>query len=177
MSDVKSTEPARSSAAATSSPRPAPKKARRCPCCGRHALRLTREPGRACRYRHMYLTLPPELPVPTCHRCRHMVLTYESVPALDATLKAIFRAELVHRASAEISHLGAFYSQRRLERDFDLSQGYLSKLRSGDGVPSVVLVSLLALLSNEPSRVEELKGYWALPLTRVPPPSARKRAP
>ena len=177
MSDIKSTESARSSAAATSAPQPAPKKARKCPCCGRHALRLTREPGRACRYRHMYLTLPPELPVPTCHRCRHMMLTNESVPQLDATLKAAFRAELVHRASVEISHLSAFYSQRRLERDLDLSQGYLSKLRSGDSVPSVVLVSLLALLCSDPSRVEELKGYWALPLTRMHPPSARRRDP
>ena len=177
MSHAKSSEPTRPSAAAPTSPRPAPSKARQCPCCGRHSLRLTREPGRACRYRHMYLTLPPELPVPTCLRCRHMVLTYESVPQLDSTLKATFRAELVHRASVEISHLSAFYSQRRLERELDLSQGYLSKLCSGDSVPSAVLVSLLALLSSDPSRVEELKGYWALPVTRMPPPRERRRAP
>ena len=49
--------------------------------------------------------------MPTCNRCRHMVLTYESVPELDATLEATFRAELVHRASVEKSRLSQFYSQ------------------------------------------------------------------
>ena len=175
MSNAKSSEPARP-AAATPARRPAPSQARKCPCCGHHALRLTREPGRACRYRHMYLTLPPELPVPTCHRCRHMVLTYESVPALDATLEETFRAELIHRASVEITRLGQFYSQRKIERAIDLSQGYLSRLRSGGSVPSVALVCLLALLAAEPSRLEELKGYWALPLEPPPSPPSRKRA-
>ena len=175
MSHAKSSEPAQP-AAATPARRPASSKARKCPCCGHHALRLTREPGRACRYRHMYLTLPAELPVPTCHRCRHMALTYESVPQLEATLDAIFRAELVHRASVEISHLGQFYSQRKIERAIDLSPGYLSRLRSGDSVPSVALVCLLALLAAEPSRLEELKGYWALPLETQPSPPSRGRA-
>ena len=125
----------------------------------------------------MYLTLPTELPVPTCNRCRHMVLTYESVPELDATLEATFRAELVHRASVEITRLGQFYSQRKIEREIDLSQGYLSRLRSGDGVPSVALVCLLALLSNEPQRLEELRAYWALPLSSAPTPRKRKPSP
>ena len=51
----------------------------------------------------------------------------------------------------------------------DLSQGYLCRLRTGQGVPSVALVSLMALLRAEPSRLEELKRYWALPLDLPPP--------
>ena len=64
---------------------------------------------------------------------------------------------------------GGFYMDRLL----DLSQGYLSRLRAGDGVPSAILVSLLALLSKEPTRLEELARYWALPL--APEPNGRRR--
>ncbi len=124
----------------------------------------------------MCLTLPTDLPVPTCRLCRHRVLTFESVPELESTLAALFRAELVHRASVEITHLSKFFSQRRLEREIDLSQGYLCRLRYGDGVPSVALISLLALLSAEPSRLEELRRYWALPLEPLPSSRLRKRA-
>ena len=167
--------PAFAVAPAAPAPSPAPSQARKCPCCGHRTLRLTREPGRSCRYRNTYLTLPTELPVPTCRRCRHMVLTYESVPELKATLEATFRAELVHRASVEISHLAQFYSQRRIEREIDLAQGYLSRLKGGDGVPSAALVCLLALLRNDPQRLEELKAYWALPLPGEPSPLKRKQ--
>lgn len=148
-----------------------------CPCCGRRALRPTRRPGRACRYRNMCLTLPPDLPVPTCHLCKHMVLTYESVPELAGTLHEIFRAELVHRARVEITNLSAFVSQRKIELDLDLSQGYLCRLRTGQGVPSVALVSLLALLRSDPARLEELRRYWALPLEPLPPRIHKRRRP
>ena len=148
-----------------------------CPCCGRHALRPARRPGRACRYRNLCLTLPAELPVPTCRLCKHMVLTYEAVPELAATLKQVFRAELVHRAAAEITQLSRFCSQRKLELALDLSQGYLCRLRAGQGVPSVVLVSLMALLRAEPARLEELHRYWALPLESPPSRVGRRRAP
>lgn len=148
-----------------------------CPCCGRHALRPARRPGRACRYRNLTLTLPAELPVPTCRLCKHMVLTYEAVPELAATLRQAFRAELVQRARAEITQLSRFCSQRKLELAIDLSQGYLYRLRTGQGVPSVALISLLALLRAEPSRLEELRRYWALPLEPPPSPVQRRRAP
>lgn len=166
-------------AAAASPPPPTPRPLRspasKCPCCGRRGLRPKREPGRALRYRNMCLTLPTELPVPTCRLCRHRVLTFDAVPELESTLTALFRAELMHRASVEITHLSEYYSQRRLEREIDLSQGYLCRLRYGDGVPSVVLVSLLALLRADPYRLEELRAYWALPLPSEPAPRKRKQ--
>ena len=185
MSSDQSVEPSQTvhplaqiAAAASPSPpasRPPRTSASKCSCCGRRGLRPTREPGRALRYRNMCLTLPTELPVPTCRLCRHRVLTFESVPALESTLTALFRAELVHRASVEITHLSEYYSQRRLEREIDLSQGYICRLRYGDGVPSVVLVSLLALLRADPHRLEELRAYWALPLPSAPAPRKRKQ--
>jgi len=144
-----------------------------CPCCGRHAVRPLAQPGRVCRYRNAALTLPADLQVPTCRRCKHMLLSFESMPDLAATLEATYRAELVQRAAAEITKLSRVRSQRKLEAELDLSQGYLSRLRAGYGVPSASLVSLLALLSSDPTRLEELKRYWALPV--APPPRVGKR--
>ena len=162
-------------AAPAASPRTRPTgKASQCPCCGRHAVRPVAQPGRVCRYRNAALTLPADLPVPTCGRCKHLLLSFESVPQLAATLEATYRAELIHRAGVEIRRLGKFYSQRHTQEVLDLSLGYLSRLQSGDGVPSASLVSLLALLSHEPSRLEELKRYWALPVEAPPRAGTRK---
>ena len=156
-------------------PRPGRDNASKCPCCGRSALRPRRQPGRACRYRNLCLTLPGDLLVPTCRLCKHMVLTYQAVPELEATLERLYRDELIHRAAVEITHLGAVCSQRSLEVAINLSQGYLCRLRGGDGVPSFVLVCLLALLRAEPARLEELRRYWSLPLEPLLPRVSPKR--
>ena len=158
-----------------STPPPSRPKASKCPCCGHHTLRPTAKAHRFCRYRLVVLMLPAGLLVPTCSRCKHSILSFDSVPGLAAVLEAAYRSELMHRAAVEIAHLGQFYSQRRIERELDLSQGYLSRLRAGDGVPSAALVSLLALLRAEPRRLEELKTYWALPLPSDPPSPKRKQ--
>jgi hypothetical protein len=126
-----------------------------------------------CRYRNTALTLPADLLVPTCRRCKHLLLSFDTMPELAAALERTYRAELVQRAAAEIARLSQRLSQRKLEVAIDLSQGYLSRLRAGDGVPSAILVSLLALLGNEPARLEELARYWALPL--APEPQGRRR--
>ena len=167
-----SSDPAARQPSAPAPPRP---KASKCPRCGHHTLRPTKKAHRVCRYRLAVLTLPAGLLVPTGSRCKHCILSFDSVPELATTLDAAYRAELVHRASVEITHLRQFFSQRRIERELDLSLGYLSRLRAGDGVPSAALVSLLALLSNDPQRLEELKSYWALPLPAEPLPSKRKQ--
>ena len=162
-------------AAPAASPRTrASSKASQCPCCGRHAVRPVAQAGRVCRYRNMALTLPAELPVPTCGRCKHMLLSFDTVPLLAATLEATYRAELIHRAGVEIRRLGRIYSQRHIQEVLDLSLGYLSRLQAGDGVPSALLVSLFALLGADPSRLEELKRYWALPVEAPPPVGPRK---
>ncbi|HRI55250.1 MAG TPA: hypothetical protein PLW65_34180 [Pseudomonadota bacterium] len=119
--------------------------------------------------------MPADLLVPTCRRCKHLLLPFDSMPELAAALEATYRAELIRRAAAEITKLSRLLSQRKLEVALDLSQGYLSRLRAGDGVPSAVLVSLLALLSAEPTRLEELARYWALPLAPEPQTSRRRQ--
>ncbi len=156
--------PPQDSGPRTAAPRGRASKASKCPCCGRHAVRPVAQPGRVCRYRNTALTLPADLQVPTCGRCKHMLLSFEAVPGLAAALEATYRAELTQRAAVEIRRLGKTYSQRHTQEVLDLSLGYLSRLQAGDGVPSAALVSLLALLSSEPTRLEELKRYWALPV-------------
>ena len=47
-------------------------------------------------------------------------------------------------------------TQRALEKRLGLSTGYLCRLRSGAGTPSVSLVAVLVLLANEPGRLDEL---------------------
>ena len=149
-------------------------KAGKCPCCGRHAVRPVAQPGRVCRYRNAALTLPAELPVPTCGRCKHMLLSFDAVPGLAAVLEATYRADLIQRAGLEIRRLGRAYSQRYTQAVLDLSHGYLSRLQAGDGVPSASLVSLLALLSSDPTRMAELERYWALPIEASPRVGKRK---
>jgi len=151
-------------------------KAGKCPCYGRHAVQPTAQPGRVCRYRNTALILPADLLVPTCRRCKHLLLSFDTMPELAAALETTYRAELIQRAAAEITRLSQRLSQRKLEVALDLSQGYLSRLRAGDGVPSAILVSLLALLSKEPTRLEELARYWALPPAREPSGRRRQRA-
>ena len=164
------------SAARTASPRGrATGNGGQCPCCGRHSVRPVAQSGRVCRYRNAALTLPAELQVPTCRRCKHRRLSFESMPELAAALEATYRAELIQRAAVEIRRLGQAYSQRHTEEVLNLSQGYLSRLLAGNGVPSAALVSLLALLSAEPSRLEEVKRYWALPVA-TPPRVGKRRA-
>jgi len=77
------------------------------------------QPGRVLRYRNSALTLPADLLVPTCRRCRHQILSFESVPELQARLEATYRADLCERASVEIARLSRRYSQHRLEVALD----------------------------------------------------------
>jgi len=140
----------------------------RCPCCGRGAVFPIAQPGRMVRYRNAALTLPADLLVPTCRRCQHRLLSFEAMPELHARLEATYRTELRDRAAVAITRLGRTHSQRSIEVAVDLAQGYLSRLRAKDGVPSAALVSLLALLANEPARLEELQRYWALPVDASP---------
>jgi len=75
----------------------------------------------------------------------------------------MYRADLRHRAAVAITLVQSHRSQRRLELLVNLSQGYLSRLRAGDGVPGAPLVSLLALLAAHPQLLGELEDYWTLP--------------
>ncbi len=166
--------PPASASGTTSVGRRGQSRASKCPCCGRHAVRPTAQAGRIYGYRNVALTLPADLQLPTCSRCKHVLLSFESRPELAAALERTYRAELIRRAATEIARLSQVCSQRKLEVILNLSQGYLCRLRAGNGVPSASLVSLLALLRAEPVRLEELKRYWALPVANQSRAGARR---
>ena len=138
-----------------------PDQAQRCPCCGYASLRPCARAGRVLRYRNTALTLPAELRLPACRRCKYEPLGLGAVPL--ELLESLYRADLRHRAAVAIARVQGHRSQRRLELLINLSQGYLSRLRAGHGVPGAPLVSLLALLAAHPQLLGELEDYWTLP--------------
>ena len=114
------------------------------------------------RYRNAALTLPAELCLPDCRRCKYEPLGLDTLP--PELLESLYRDNLQKCVAVAIARRQGFKSQRRTELLMNLSQGYLSRLKAGYGVPEAPLVSLLALLGANPPRLEELKRYWALPV-------------
>jgi len=136
-------------------------KAQRCPCCGYAALLPAARPGRVVRYRNAALTLPADLRLPACRRCKYESLGLDTLPR--ALLESLYRANLRQRAASAIERLQECRSQRRTELLVNLSQGYLSRLKAGDGIPRAPLVCLLALLAAHPELIGELEDYWTMP--------------
>ncbi|PSM31696.1 helix-turn-helix domain-containing protein [Haliangium sp. UPWRP_2] len=64
------------------------------------------------------------------------------------------RRKRIRRAIDRLTH--SRRSQRSIERLLGLSQGYLCRLRAGDGNPSPALIAVLLLLANDPRRLDEL---------------------
>ena len=139
----------------------APPKAQLCPCCGYAAVIPAARAGRVVRYRNAALTLPAELRLPTCRRCKYERLGLDTLP--PELLESLYRDQLRQRVAVAIERLQGCRSQRRAELLLNLSQGYLSRLKAGAGVPGAPLVSLLALLTTHPHLLGELERYWTLP--------------
>lgn len=137
-------------------------KAQLCPCCGYNAVIPVARPGRVVRYRNAVLTLPADLRLPACRRCKHEPLGLDALPS--ETLDSLYRANLQKCVAVAIERLHGVRSQRKTELLLNLSQGYLSRLKAGEkGVPGAPLVSLLALLAAHPNLVGELEDFWTMP--------------
>ena len=136
-------------------------KAQLCPCCGYAAVIPSARPGRVVRYRNAVLTLPADLRLPACRRCKYEPLGLDTLP--PELRESLYRDQLRQRVALAIARLQGCRSQRRTELLLNLSQGYLSRLSAGKGVPGAPLVSLLALLAAHPQLLSELETYWAMP--------------
>ena len=139
----------------------APPKGERCPCCGYASVYPVARPGRVVRYRNTALTLPAELCLPACRRCKYEPPGPGAVPA--EFLESLYRDNLRQRVALAVARVQHHLPQRKTELLLGLSQGYLSRLRAGEGVPGAPLVSLLALLAAHPQLIAELDAYWTLP--------------
>lgn len=137
----------------------------RCLKCRYKAVRPRRRPGRTVQFRNMKaLSVPADLPIPTCSRCRAEYIDRETAAGLDAALAKAYRDALRRRVRRAIDLVTEHVSQRRLEALLGLSQGYLSRLRAGQGNPSPELVSHLALIAQDPpTRLREIEKFWADP--------------
>ena len=105
--------------------------------------------------------MPADLRLPTCRRCKYEPLGLDTLPS--ELLASLYRDNLQKRVVVAIGRLQGFKSQRRAELLLNLSQGYLSRLKAGAGVPGAPLVSLLALLAAHPQLLSELEDYWTMP--------------
>ncbi len=139
----------------------------RCARCGSNTVRRRVRPGRTMAYRTFpALAIPVDFPIPTCNRCRAEYLDAETTAELLPLLEREYQRELSRRVRAALEVLSPHISQRRLEIQIGLSQGYLSRLRAGTGKPSPQLVALLTLLARDPAqRLAETRQSWAEPIT------------
>ena len=136
----------------------------KCVRCGSRSVRERPGAGRTVRYRTMpTMELPPELAVPSCGRCKELHLDRMEQDALVQQLRDTYTRSLQGRARIALDALRQHVSGRRLEMTLGLSQGYLSRLRARAGNPSSELVALLALLAMDPSLLNELERFWAMP--------------
>lgn len=140
-------------------------KATRCLKCRTLAVRLRMRPGRTIQFRNMKaLVVPDGIAIPTCGRCSAEYLDAETTRRLGPILAETYRELLRTRVRRAIDLVTEHISQRRLELLLGLSQGYLSRLRAGQGNASPELVSHLALIAHDPAaRLRELEKFWADP--------------
>ena len=133
--------------------------------CGGHTVRPMQRPARTVSYRVFpALPLPADLPIPTCRRCYAECLEPETTQRLHELLPLLYQAELRRLAGNELRAISPCISQRRLELQLGLAQGYLSRLLAQAGNPSSPLVLLLGLIAREPqARLAEVQAYWQAP--------------
>lgn len=137
-------------------------RARRCYECGAGKIGMLARAGRKTAHRNLaHLSVPADLAIPTCDRCGTEWFDAESARRVDAALDQVCRAELRRRVRRAIETISRHVPQQKVEKLLGLSQGYLSKLKSGDRVPSPEMVSDLALIARAPRRrVRELEEFW-----------------
>ena len=109
------------------------------------------------------MAVPATVEIPTCGRCSATYIDEATAVALSPVLEAEYKRELSRRAKQALADLSPFLSQRKLERILDISQGYLCRIACGHGMPSAQLVSVLALLAQDPTLLEWLARYWTAP--------------
>jgi hypothetical protein len=135
---------------------------RRCHACGEGRIRPLAKRGRRVRYKAIpSMEIPAEIAIPTCDKCGAEWLDHATAHAIDEALERRYRDILYEQARRALVVLVTHTTQGKLETILGLSHGYLSKIRSGNRVPSPELVSHLALLARDPKRrLHELEELW-----------------
>lgn len=134
---------------------------RRCRECGGQ-IRAVARAGRRAAFRHVpALPVPSDLPIPTCRRCGREYLDARTARLLDNGLEVSYRKLLRGKFERALKAVAREATQARLEQLLGLSQGYLSKVKSGERDPSPELVGELHVLARDPRRrLQELERCW-----------------
>lgn len=109
------------------------------------------------------LAVPATLAIPTCDHCGNEWIDPKTAEALDEALQDAYSSELHKRLEAALEAIlsTAEITQRHLEQLLGLSVGYLSRVRGKRGDASAQLVSVLALIAEDPKRrLKELDHVW-----------------
>ncbi len=131
-----------------------------CPECGGEVIPTTKS-GRKTRYYTMTLSVPDDIAIPTCNNCGEEYSDAQTAKAVDESVAPLYDRRLREMAKAALEKLAKEIKQNRLENLLGLSEGYLSKLRSGAKTPSPELVVNLTLLAKHPGQVDEVESFWA----------------
>ena len=134
-----------------------------CPSCGCKAVRPRCRHGRTVPYRvFRALQVPADVEIPACGKCKQEFVDVATFGAIRSRLEQAYRATLRRTIRELIRDISAYVSQRRLELTLGLSQGYLSRLKTGGATPSPELVCTLALIAKDPrTRIAELELAWS----------------
>ena len=127
-------------------------------------IRPLAKKGRRMPFRNMSaLAVPSTLAIPTCDHCGNEWIDPATAEALDKALQGAYVHELHKRLDAALEQILTLgIPQRRIEQLLGLSVGYLSRLRGRRGDASAQVVSVLALLAQDPKRrLQELDQLWA----------------
>lgn len=138
-------------------------KPRRCVRCGSRSVRPRKAAGRTRPYRvFAALAVPDDCLIPACHSCGAQYLDDETIAALGPVLERVYCAELQRIAALMLGRIPRkLIPRRRLELLLGLSQGYLSRIAAGDGVPSAPLVLLLGLIAEgAPESIATIEQFW-----------------
>ena len=134
---------------------------RRCRECGGKIRPIARA-GRRAAFRHVpKLPIPANVTIPTCNGCGAEYLDPQTAALLDRSLKSAYQEFLRTRFVRALKTVAREITQARLEQLMGLSQGYLSKVKSGEREPSAELVGELHVLARDPRRrLQELERCW-----------------
>lgn len=134
-----------------------------CAKCEVGAVRILAKPGRTMRYKNFpALEVPARLEIPTCDNCGEMWFDSKTSRTVSREMEKVFRGELRRRVAHIIDLLSKVITQGQLEMLLGQSQGYLSKLKSGERTPSPELMIELALIARDPKkRIREIQEILA----------------